>query len=569
MSIASLLAPVRRFGLRRLRLVTGLTLFTYVGLHLTDHALGNVSVEAMEAGLVLQKFVWQGWLGTVALYGALLNHFGLGLWALWQRRHYGWTSGEVVQLILGLSIPALLMNHLVVTRLALAMYGLEKGYAQELYSFLVKSPELGWLQLSVLVVAWSHGCLGVYFWLRLKRFFPPLAPWLTAAAVLLPALALLGYYQGGRHIIALAEDPAWRAVNLTPDHVGMPEGNARLLMLRDSFLWLYGATLVAILAARGLRFWLEQRGRKIGVTYPDGRTIRVPAGFSVLDASLKAGIPHAHFCGGRGRCSTCRVQVVSSSGPLPPPSAAEQIVLERIEAPPRTRLACQLRPLDDIAVAPLLPPDATALILRRRAPGDPARNGEERFVAVLVVDMRDSTKLGAERLPFDTVFIVDRFIEAAGSAVTAAGGRPSQFTGDGMLALFGAQEGPEIACAQALRAAAGIGAKIEALNQQVAEVLSTPIRFGIGMHGGIAVVGEVGYAASRIFTALGEAPNLASRLETVSKELSVELVVSETVCRQSGLDYRSWPRRMVELRGHDEPIVVRIAERAAELAVSG
>jgi adenylate cyclase len=566
-SLASLLSPARRFGLRRLRLVSGLTLFIYVGLHLTDHALGNISVEAMEAGLRLQKFVWQGWLGTAALYAALLTHFGLGLWALYQRRHYGWTGGEVVQLILGLSIPALLIHHLVVTRLALAIYGLEKGYAQELYSFRVASPEIGWLQLSVLVVAWTHGCLGVYFWLRLKRGFRHAAPVLTAAAVLLPALALLGYYQGGRRIIALAQDPAWRAVNLTPDHVGTAQDNAHLLMLRNGFLWLYGATLLAILAARGFRFWLEQHGRKIGVTYPDGRTIRVAEGFSVLEASLKAGIPHAHFCGGRGRCSTCRIQVVSSSGPLPRPSVAERIVLERIGAPPRTRLACQLRPLDDIAVAPVLPPDATALVLRRRAPHDPARNGEERFVAVLVVDMRNSTRLGAERLPFDTVFIVDRFIEAVGSAVTAAGGRPSQFTGDGMLALFGAQEGPETACAQALRAASLIGAKVQALNEQLAEVLATPIRFGIGIHGGMAVVGEVGYAASRIFTALGEAPNLASRLETVCKELSVELVVSETVCRQSGLDYRAMPRRLVELRGHDEPIVVRIAERAAELAL--
>jgi adenylate cyclase len=539
--------------------------FLYVGLHLANHALANISVDAAEAGLAWQKFLWQGWLGTAALYAALLVHFCLGLWALYQRRHYGWTGNEIVQLILGLSIPALLINHLVATRLALAMYGLEKGYAQEFYAFLVKSPELGWLQLSVLAVAWIHGCLGVYFWLRLKRFFPPAAPWLTAAAVLLPALALLGYYQGGRQIIALAQDPAWRAINLTQDHVGTPDGNARLLMLRNGFLWLYGATLLAILAARGVRFWLERRSRRIGVTYPDGRTVHVPAGFTLLEASLQAGIPHAQFCGGRGRCSTCRIQVISSSGPLPKPSAEEQAVLERIEAPPRTRLACQLRPLDDIAIALLLPPDATALVLHRRTPGDGTRSGEERFVAVLVVEMRDSTRLGSDRLPVDTVFIVDRFIEAVGNAITEAGGRLSHFTGDGVLALFGAQDDAETACAQALHAAAAIGAKVAALNGQLAEVLSAPIRFGIGLHGGNAVVGEVGSAAGRIYTALGDAPALATQLEAVSRELGCELVVSETLCRQSGLNYRSLARRMVELDGQAEAIMVRIADHAAEL----
>jgi len=557
----------RVFNLRRLRLISGLILVVYVGLHLLNHALGNVSIEAMEAGLVLQKFVWQGVLGTAALYPALIIHFGLGLWALFQRRHYGWTGKDIVQLILGLSIPVLLANHVVATRLALTLYGLEKGYAQEeLYAFHVASPFFGWVQVSVLLVAWIHGCLGIYFWLRLKRGFAGLAPGLLAAAVLVPVLALLGYYQGGKMILEVAQDPAWRAINLTPDHVGTPEGNAHLLAIRNNFLWIYGATLVAILAARGLRLAYERRGRKIAVTYPDGGTVRVPAGFSVLEASLSAGRPHAHFCGGRGRCSTCRIQVMSSAGPLPRPSPAEQMVLDRIDAPPRTRLACQLRPLDDIAVALLLPSDATAA-LHPLTPSGPSRSGETRFVAVLVVDMRDSTRVGAERLPIDTVFIVDRFIEAVGAAIAGAGGRPSQFTGDGMLALFGAETTPELACAQAVRAAAAIGRAVEALNAQLSDVLAEPIRFGIGIHGGSAVVGEVGYAATRIFTALGETPTLAAQLETLCTDLGVEAVISDAVAKRCGINLASLGRRIVEAGGQEGQIGVRLAERAVTIPV--
>jgi adenylate cyclase len=559
-------APARRsFTLRRVRLITGLVLFAYVGLHLINHALGNISVAAMEAGLALHKLVWQGVLGAPVLYLSLAAHFGLGLGALYKRRHYGWTRGEVVQLVLGLSIPVLLINHVIQTRVALSLYGLEKGYAQELYAFHVASPLFGWLQLTVLLICWVHGTLGLYYWLRLKSFFPALAPWLAAGAVLVPVLALLGYYQGGRAILAVAQDPAWRAVNLAPQHVGLPQDNAWLLSLRNGFWWVYGLALLAILAGRFARGLLERRGRKIVVTYADGRSFRIPAGFSVLEASLSAGLPHAHFCGGRGRCSTCRIEVLSSAGPLPRPGPAEQAVLDRIGAPPRTRLACQLRPLDDVAVALLLPSTAAAATLRFLDRSGRARNGEERFVVILVVYMHGSTRLGADRLPSDAVFIVDRFIEAVGSAVTAAGGKPSQFAGDGMVALFGAEVTPEVACAQAIRAAAGIGEAIRALNMQLSDVLAEPIRFGIGIHGDIAVVGEVGYAATRIYTALGDPPNLATTLEAVARDLEAEAVISDTVCRRSGLDLFALSRRFVELRGYDKQIAVRIAESTAAI----
>ena len=106
-----------RLWIRKLRLTCGLTLFYYVTTHLLNHALGNISIPAMEAGMVLQKWIWQGMAGTAILYSALATHYVLGLWALYERRHFGWTATEVVQLVLGMSIPFLLMNHLFVTRI--------------------------------------------------------------------------------------------------------------------------------------------------------------------------------------------------------------------------------------------------------------------------------------------------------------------------------------------------------------------------------------------------------------------------------------------------------------------
>ena len=173
-SPSSIFRQIRPSGVRQIRLCSGLVLLLYVSLHLTNHALGNVSLAAMERGLLVQKFIWQGWIGTIALYTALTVHFVLGLYALYERRRLHWTPPELAQLLLGLAVPPLLANHLAVTRVAFAEFGLNKGYAQELYSFWIAAPALGWIQLTLLVVAWLHGCLGIAFWLRLKPWFEKL-----------------------------------------------------------------------------------------------------------------------------------------------------------------------------------------------------------------------------------------------------------------------------------------------------------------------------------------------------------------------------------------------------------
>jgi adenylate cyclase len=539
-------------GVRRLRLMTGLTLFTYVALHLLNHSLGNISLGAMEAGLRLQKLVWQGVLGTIVLYAALVTHFCLGLWAFYQRRHFGWTRADVLQVVLGLSIPVLL-----------ALFGTEKGYAQELYAMWVGAPWTGVLQVAVLIVAWLHGCIGVYFWLRLKPGFPRMMPLLVSIAVVLPQLALLGFFQQGRLILDLAQDPAWRAANLAPWQVGLPAQGAALKLWRNWTMVAEVGAIVLVLLARGLRAWRESHTtRSILVSYLDGRTSRVPRGFSVLEASKMAGVPHANLCGGRARCSTCRVRVIAGVATLPPASAVEQAVLDRISAGPGIRLACQLRPNTDVAVVPLLPPHWPGT---RTRPPPTERRGEERFVVVMIVDMRNSTKLAETRMPFDTVFIIDRFITAVGTAIAVAGGTANGFTGDGMIATFGLRCGPQEACEQAIAAVAGIGHNVATLNAILMTEMTEQIRFGVGVHGGAAVVGEIGFAQSRVFTVLGDAANVASRLEGLCKEFGCEVVISEDVGRLSGLPLADVPLREAVLRGRAAPMLVRAVAHSTEL----
>src|SRR5207244_5142606 len=151
---------------------------------------------------------------------------------------------------------------------------------------------------------------------------------------------------------------------------------------------------------------------------------------------------------GRARCSTCRVRIVSDRSALPQPSGREAFVLARVGAAanPAIRLACQLRPQADIAVIPVLPANVGADFVRNRKR---VHIGEERYIVSMFIDMRGSTRLAEARLPFDTVFLINRFLEAASQAVVDGGGQPNQFVADGLLALFGLHADPASACRQA------------------------------------------------------------------------------------------------------------------------
>ncbi len=318
-----------------------------------------------------------------------------------------------------------------------------------------------------------------------------------------------------------------------------------------------------MLLARLARAWRERRGGAIRVTYVDGPSVRVPIGFTVLEASRSARVPHASICGGRGRCSTCRIRVLAGGDSIPGPSAGEQEVLRRVSAEPGVRLACQSRPSGDVSVAPLLPSNWPLAALRRREWPTP---GEERFIVVVTVDMRDSTRLAETRLPFDAVFIVDRFVSVVGAAVEASGGRVNHFLGDGLLATFGLACGPRDACRQALSALTAIGGNVAALNRVLTAETGETVRFGVGAHCGSTVVGEIGYGAMRTFTALGDAANVAARLESLCKEFGCEAVISEDVWRIADLPPNGLPRREITLRGRTAPLLVHSIERVDQLA---
>jgi adenylate cyclase len=230
-------------------------------------------------------------------------------------------------------------------------------------------------------------------------------------------------------------------------------------------------------------------------------------------------------------------------------------VLARVgaSANPAIRLACQLRPKTDVAVIPLLPANVGADFVRNR---HRVNIGEEHYVVSMFVDMRGSTKLAEARLPFDTVFLINRFLEAASQAVIDSGGQPNQFVGDGLLALFGLDCNPATACRQAVRAASMVASNVEYMNHEFASELDQPVQFGIGIHGGEVIIGDIGFRDHTVFTALGDPVNVAARLQDMTKAYNCSVIISQEVYERAGIPPDRLARTEVSIRGRDQAMTV-------------
>jgi adenylate cyclase len=552
---------------RRLRLISGLILFGYVVTHFVNHGLGIVSIAAMEAMLRVVYPIWSYPPVTVVLYGALVIHMILALYALWQRRSLKLSLHEGVQYVLGFSVPLLLAEHVTNTRIAAAFYGGDSSHYRYVLSVLwYGHPEKGALQMALLVAAWVHACIGLRYWLRVQPWYDIVQPVLFAAALLTPVVALLGYVAGGREIgVVLAQDPGYVARLLAAQPP--PEARPALVAITWGIRFVFLGAIALLLVARMVRHeWWRRKG-VARISYPDGRSIVVVRGFTVLEASRMLGVPHAAICGGKGRCSTCRVRVRAAPGALPEPGPGELQILRRIGSPPHVRLACQLRPRGPVEVTPLLPPFAPVRDAGRRqlhAQGGYVQGGE-RQIAVLFADIRDFTHVTETKLPYDVVFLLNRYCRAMGEAIEAAGGRVDKFTGDGVMALFGLDtDGPD-ACRRALAAARDMSTQLVALNETLAPDLPAPLAMGVGVHFGPAIVGDIGDGRWRSLTAVGDTVNTASRLEALCKVYDCELVVSDDLRACAGAQFRDARAQEVEIRGRSAPLTIHTFRSAREL----
>lgn len=532
---------------KRVHLLTGACLGFFLLTHFSNHALGLISIDTMEDARRIFNMIWRSWPGTVLLYGSLLVHFVLALESLYRRQTLRMPMREALKIIFGLIFPFLIVSHVVSTRVEWMLTGYGDGYYQVLPA-LWSSSYNATRQSLALILAWAHGCLGAWFWMRGRSWYPRYFLFFYSFAILVPLLALLGFAVSARSLEVGLPSTTWFMPHRTP-----PEmlGQIRTSIVAGLLAMIGGTLILRAIPVRG----------KIRVTYPD-RVISVAKGFSVLEASRAAGIPHLSICGGRGRCSTCRVRVTEGLERQPPAGDAERATLTRIRAPDNVRLACQLRPSHNLSISPILGGDNIGL---KAQPTEQQAAGRERHIAVLFCDLRDFTLLAQKQLPFDTVFLLNRYFETIGEAVEESGGVIDKFIGDGALALFGLNNSIEEACAQALTATARIAKGIDVLNRNFMSELDKPLRIAMGMHAGPAIIGQIGYGKASSLTAVGDTINAASRLEGFAKEYDAQLAVSADLVRYAGLNVSDRESYNISIRGRRGTLETLIIQNAADI----
>jgi adenylate cyclase len=557
----SRLPAIARLIRARARLISALVLLSFVVCHLLSHVFLIVSVPIADTALGVLMNLWWTSTGTLVLATALAVHLLNALWAIYVRRSLRMPPWEWAQLALGLLIPPAIMLHVIATKISDQFFGTSSDYYSVLLAYWVNTPGLSVLQIIAVLVIWTHASIGMHFWLRTKRWYPSWRPLLAAIGLLIPALAIAGFVSGGTQVMREAEKPGFAATVMQNAHA-TPETQWRSRRLAGLGLLSYAGLILLPFAARGVRSVTHRLYKPPQLTHASGRSIAILPGATVLETLRAYGIPHASVCGGRARCTTCRIRVTEGLALLPNPTGLEAAALARIGATEGVRLACQIRPTFNIAILPLLAPDAGAADGLARG----GMEGSERQVTVVFIDLRGSTTLGEARMPYDVLFILNQFFNEMTKALMATGGHYSNFTGDGLMALYGLYaENPETGARAALRGARDMLMRLDQLNRQLAHELRAPLRIGIGIHFGDAIVGALGPPRSQIITAIGDTVNTTARLESLSKEYDCSLILSRQAAVAAGLALPDEPLRTTAVKGRVETVEFYAMQNAPDV----
>jgi adenylate cyclase len=543
---------------RRLRITTGLILSVYIIVHLTNHALGLISLDAMEAMRKLVTPFFRSIPGGLLIYGSLLSHLVLALLSLYRRTSLRMPRWELAQLVLGLAIVPLMAGHIADTWGARVLMGFDLNYEYTLSRLLTDRAEVA-RQGLLMIVVWIHAMVGLHYFLRLLPRYRLWRLRLYPLALLGPLLVVFSMLRVGVDLQVWQQDYVPPQERQGYSFVEFSQRPANEL-LRDAILIIYGGLLGITLLARSIRERV-QKDTRVSVKHISGRLLDGRPGQTLLEIIRNHSIPHASLCGGRGRCTTCRVRIDEGLAGLEKPSALEQFALDRIGAAPNVRLACQTRPRLPIKIAPLMPSDLDVDGEWREG----GVSGEEREIVALFVDLRGSSKISETHMPYDVLFILNRFFLEMADALTESHGHYAQFEGDGLLALYGLQRGLSQGCRDALHGAISMQTKINQLNRKLIDELEDPLRIGIGIHCGQAIVGTMGPPSSPNYSAIGDCVNAAARLEASTKDLGCVLVVSDDVVKNAGADLGRFTAREISLRGKQQSVLVYLVEDPAQI----
>jgi len=184
----------------------------------------------------------------------------------------------------------------------------------------------------------------------------------------------------------------------------------------------------------------------------------------------------------------------------------------------------------------------------------PDLRSENKNVCVMFLDIRNFTGFAEKRSPEEVVEYLESLFEFMIEIVNRHHGIINKFLGDGFMAVFGAPLSDGKDCANALKAAQEILARVQ---QEVEAGTILPTTVGIGLHAGEAVTGSIGSALRREYTVIGDVVNLAARIEKLNKRFDSQLLISEIVWQAVSTDGgKAVPMGQVEVRGREQAIQI-------------
>jgi len=270
------------------------------------------------------------------------------------------------------------------------------------------------------------------------------------------------------------------------------------------------------------------------VSRTDHITIPVQADETILVATLKAGIPHAHACGGQGRCSTCRVIVTAGLDHCEPRQPLEQALATRLGFPAEVRLACQTHIQQQVElVRPVIDAIDQEIIHIQVIDGSCVREiGAEKTLALLFADIADYTPFTAALLPYDVIHVLSRYFKLMGDVITAHQGTIVDTIGDGLFAVFGLGDDRPNCCLDAIGAGVEMFQTLKRLNPYLCQMYQKTFHIRVGVHYGSVIVGNTVIGHHSRLAVIGDAVNVASRIESANKALGTHFLISADAYQQ-------------------------------------
>ncbi len=329
--------------IRRFRLASGLVIFAFIADHLCNLALNLSALDTADAWRPTLMGGWTSPPGQVLLAIAALTHTTLGFYTIAARRTLTMRIRDAVQIALGLAVPPLLVTHAVSTIMVWRLANdFDLNYQFVLSSFWIFHPLRSYQQLALLVVVWLHGVIGLYSWMVLHAWWRKVGGALLVALLAIPVTGILGFVQGGNTVLdRYNHDTVFKAAM---DHSAeqVQSVQAELGNIETAVLTVYFVAATVAITIFLVRLFVNRRGI-VHVMYEDGRKVSGRRGLSILEISQANHVPHANICHGRGRCGTCRVQILSGQKNLSSPDKAELLTLKAVNAQAGARLACQAK----------------------------------------------------------------------------------------------------------------------------------------------------------------------------------------------------------------------------------